>query len=363
MTPFLDDRAHGIFATRVTDPTERDRPVDRAARRVSGSTIEIEDVDMADGTPLLDIKPYVPAFDERGDVRVGWYAERLGGLADARADDRFQGTRIQLTNRSRGAVPFAAAGPSRTLRETDMKNPPILIAIIGFFAALAGFAFLFFGLRMVGFDWFGALGDLPAFDHVGLWGWLAVVTGIVWILAALGLWALQPWARFFALFMAGFALFEAILAFFQFPGTGVGFSMAILPALILWYLNSSEVKAAFAESEPAPVAAPPAAAPAVAAPVVAAPVVAAPVVAGARSCCGGDDSVHAGPCRSGGCGPSRRVDRRSTHAMSRTSKGSGPPRPRSLLLWVSRRLTTSSGPGRHTTLASGSPRPPASAAS
>jgi predicted flap endonuclease-1-like 5' DNA nuclease len=159
-----------------------------------------------------------------------------------------------------------------------MKNPPILIAIIGFFAGLAGFAFLFLGLRMVGFDWFGALGDLPAFDHVGLWGWLAIATGIVWILAALGLWALQPWARFFALFMAGFALFEAILAFFQFPGTGVGFSMAILPALILWYLNSSEVKAAFAE-EPAPIAAPTAAAPVAAAPVVAAPVVAAPAAA------------------------------------------------------------------------------------
>ncbi len=157
-----------------------------------------------------------------------------------------------------------------------MKNPPILIAIIGFFAGLAGFAFLFFGLRMVGFDWFGALGDLPAFDHVGLWGWLAIVTGIVWILAALGLWALQPWARFFALFMAGFALFEAILAFFQFPGTGVGFSMAILPALILWYLNSSEVKAAFAEDDPAPVAAAAVAAPVVAAPVVAAPAAVAP---------------------------------------------------------------------------------------
>ncbi len=156
-----------------------------------------------------------------------------------------------------------------------MKNPPILIAIIGFFAGLAGFAFLFVGLRMVGFDWFGALGDLPAFDHVGLWGWLAIATGIVWILAALGLWALQPWARFFALFMAGFALFEAVLAFLQFPGTGVGLSMAILPALLLWYLNSSEVKAAFAEGEPAPVAAPAAAAPAVTAAAVAAPIAAA----------------------------------------------------------------------------------------
>jgi predicted flap endonuclease-1-like 5' DNA nuclease len=162
-----------------------------------------------------------------------------------------------------------------------MKNPPVLIAILGFFAGLAGFAFLFLGLRMVGFDWFGALGDLPAFDHVGLWGWLAIVTGIVWILAALGLWALQPWARVFALFMAGFALFEAILAFFQFPGTGVGLSMAILPGLILWYLTSAEVKAAFAEDEPlpaAPVAAMAAPVAAMAAPVVAAPPVAAPPV-------------------------------------------------------------------------------------
>ena len=33
------------------------------------------------------------------------------------------------------------------------------------------------------------------FEHVGLWGWLAVATGIVWLLAAVGLWALQPWAR------------------------------------------------------------------------------------------------------------------------------------------------------------------------
>ena len=90
VTPFLDDRAHGIFATRA--PT-RPNAIGLSTVRlisVSGSTIEIEDVDMADGTPLLDIKPYVPEFDERRDVRVGWYAERLGGLADARADDRFK---------------------------------------------------------------------------------------------------------------------------------------------------------------------------------------------------------------------------------------------------------------------------------
>ena len=132
-----------------------------------------------------------------------------------------------------------------------MKNPPILISVIGFFAALAGFGFLFFGLRVIGFDWFGAFGDLPQYEHVGLWGWLAVGTGIAWLLAAGGLWALQPWARLFALIIAGFALFEAVLAFFQYPGSGVGLGMAIMPGLIIWYLNSAEVKEAFGEVPPA----------------------------------------------------------------------------------------------------------------
>lgn len=126
-----------------------------------------------------------------------------------------------------------------------MRNPPILIAVIGFFAALAGFGYLFFGLRVLGFDWFGALGDLPAFESVGIWGWLAVIVGIIWIVAALGLWALQPWARTFAIIVAGISLIEAALAFFQYTGIGIGLAMAIMPLLILWYLSTAEVKEAF----------------------------------------------------------------------------------------------------------------------
>jgi uncharacterized membrane protein (DUF2068 family) len=129
-----------------------------------------------------------------------------------------------------------------------MRNPPILISVIGFFGALAGFAFLFFGLRVLGFDWFGAFGDLPAVDSVGLWGWFAILAGIIWLIAAFGLWALQPWARVFAMVVAGISLFEAVLAMIQFPGSGIGFGMAIMPALILWYLTTAEVKAAFAET-------------------------------------------------------------------------------------------------------------------
>jgi hypothetical protein len=126
-----------------------------------------------------------------------------------------------------------------------MKNPPILISVLGFFAALAGFGWLFFGLRVLGFDWFGALGDLQAFEHVGIWGWLAIISGIGFLLTALGLWALQPWARTIALIIAGFALFEFGL------GNGIAFGMAIMPVLILWYLTTPEVKDAFGEGMPA----------------------------------------------------------------------------------------------------------------
>ncbi len=74
--PFLDDHLRGLFATR--HPC-RPNPIGLSVVRLislHGSTLEVESVDMLDGTPLLDIKPYVPDFDIRSDVRTGWYAER-----------------------------------------------------------------------------------------------------------------------------------------------------------------------------------------------------------------------------------------------------------------------------------------------
>jgi len=126
-----------------------------------------------------------------------------------------------------------------------VKNPPILISVLGFFAAMAGFGWLFFGLRLLGFDWFGAFGDVPAFEHVGLWGWLIIIGGIGWIVAAFGLWALQPWAWIVAMVVAGFAIFEAFLWMIQYPGTGIGLAMMLLPGVIVLYLMSDGVKEAF----------------------------------------------------------------------------------------------------------------------
>jgi hypothetical protein len=133
-----------------------------------------------------------------------------------------------------------------------MRNPPVLISVVGFFAALAGFAMLFTGLRLLGFDWFGLLGDVPKFEQSGLWGWLAIIAGVAWLAAALGLWALQPWAWVFAMVVAGFSLFEAFLWFLEYPGSGLGFSQALLPLIMLFYLNSSSVKEAFGLREPPP---------------------------------------------------------------------------------------------------------------
>jgi tRNA (Thr-GGU) A37 N-methylase len=49
----------------------------------------IQNVDILDGTPLLDIKPYVPEFDSYTDVRIGWLEKAKHTVATKRSDDRF----------------------------------------------------------------------------------------------------------------------------------------------------------------------------------------------------------------------------------------------------------------------------------
>jgi tRNA-Thr(GGU) m(6)t(6)A37 methyltransferase TsaA len=70
--PFLDDQQHGLFATRYPKrPNPIGISVVRLARR-DENILEIEGVDVLDGTPLLDIKPYVSEFDLRNGTRSGW---------------------------------------------------------------------------------------------------------------------------------------------------------------------------------------------------------------------------------------------------------------------------------------------------
>jgi tRNA-Thr(GGU) m(6)t(6)A37 methyltransferase TsaA len=90
VVPYMDTVPHGLFATRSP---ARPNPIGLSTVRlvgIEGSTIRIQDVDILDGTPLLDMKPYVPQLDDRAEPRIGWYAGRVERVADIRADERFR---------------------------------------------------------------------------------------------------------------------------------------------------------------------------------------------------------------------------------------------------------------------------------
>lgn len=86
--PYLDPAERGIFATRSP---ARPNCIGMSAVRLLGvdeNRLLVADVDMLDGTPLLDIKPYVPAFDHFAVTRVGWYEQKSS--SGVVADDRFE---------------------------------------------------------------------------------------------------------------------------------------------------------------------------------------------------------------------------------------------------------------------------------
>lgn len=90
VVPFLDRESHGVFATRAP---RRPNALGISVVRLiglDGAVLHIEDVDVLDGTPLLDIKPYVPAFDSIRADAVGWLADKAGRASVVRADERFR---------------------------------------------------------------------------------------------------------------------------------------------------------------------------------------------------------------------------------------------------------------------------------
>ena len=75
--PFFDDKIRGVFST--ISP-HRPNPIGISIVRlkeVKNNIIKVSDVDIIDKTPLLDIKPYVPVFDRRKNVKIGWLENKL----------------------------------------------------------------------------------------------------------------------------------------------------------------------------------------------------------------------------------------------------------------------------------------------
>ena len=89
VVPYRDVTARGVFATRSPSrPNAIGLSVVRLLGR-EGTRLRVADLDILDGTPLLDIKPYVPAFDAHPGARAGWFDRREH--ARTMADGRFHG--------------------------------------------------------------------------------------------------------------------------------------------------------------------------------------------------------------------------------------------------------------------------------
>ena len=87
--PYLDDKLHGLFATRAPS---RPNPIGISVVRlmkIKNRTLYVQDIDVVDKTPLLDIKPYVPEFDVRKVDRIGWIEKKTKNIKKAIDNGRF----------------------------------------------------------------------------------------------------------------------------------------------------------------------------------------------------------------------------------------------------------------------------------
>ena len=88
--PFMDSEPRGLFATRAP---KRPNPIGLSIVRldkIENGILYIRNVDILDGTPLLDIKPYVPSFDAQGKVRTGWLEKAGKTISSRKSDNRFK---------------------------------------------------------------------------------------------------------------------------------------------------------------------------------------------------------------------------------------------------------------------------------
>lgn len=87
VTPFLDNMERGIFATRAPSRSNHIGMSCVRLNAINGTVIDIEEVDIMNETPLLDIKPYVPQFDVYEAAKTGWLGKKCS--AEMKSDKRF----------------------------------------------------------------------------------------------------------------------------------------------------------------------------------------------------------------------------------------------------------------------------------
>ena len=90
VVPFLDDTTHGVFATRAPN---RPNPIGLSVVKlikIEKNILHIENIDIVDETPLLDIKPNFKECSNSEEIRMGWLTEKTNKFNNIKADKRFK---------------------------------------------------------------------------------------------------------------------------------------------------------------------------------------------------------------------------------------------------------------------------------
>ena len=90
VVPFMDSELRGLFSTRAP---KRPNPIGISVvqlDKIENGVLHIQNADIMDGTPLLDIKPYVPEFDSPQNIRTGWVRQARKTVSSRKSDDRFK---------------------------------------------------------------------------------------------------------------------------------------------------------------------------------------------------------------------------------------------------------------------------------
>lgn len=90
VVPFLDSKPRGLFATRAPKRPNQIGLSIVQLDKIDDGVLQIQNMDILDGTPLLDIKPYVPEFDGQVKVRTGWLDAAKRTISSRKSDDRFK---------------------------------------------------------------------------------------------------------------------------------------------------------------------------------------------------------------------------------------------------------------------------------
>lgn len=87
--PYLDDTLRGVFATRAPKRPSQIGISIVKLEKLDGNILHILGVDMLDGSPVLDIKPYLPTLNPEGEIKIGWLEKRYEDFEHKKADERF----------------------------------------------------------------------------------------------------------------------------------------------------------------------------------------------------------------------------------------------------------------------------------